>query len=121
MHHPHTRCVFVVCHTQYQSKPKERPSHRATQVDCLFAGEVGYLSASIKSVADARVGDTITLKKRPAAQPLAGYAEARPMVFCGMFPINSDEYEDLREALGKLQLNDAALAFEPEVRGWCCA
>lgn len=89
--------------------------YHTAQVDCLFAGEVGYLSASIKSVADARVGDTITLKKRPAAQPLAGYSEAKPMVFCGLFPINSDEYEDLREALGKLQLNDAALAFEPEV------
>ncbi len=83
-------------------------------VDELHAGEVGYISASIKSVEDARVGDTITLVKNPAAEPLAGYVEAKPMVFCGLFPTDSDDYEDLREALDKLRLNDAALQYEPE-------
>ncbi len=83
-------------------------------VEELHAGEVGYIAASIKSVEDARVGDTITLVKAPADEPLAGYIEAKPMVFCGLFPTDSDEYEDLREALDKLRLNDAALQYEPE-------
>ncbi|MDP4808563.1 MAG: translation elongation factor 4, partial [Cyanobium sp. MAG_160] len=84
------------------------------QVDSLHAGEVGYLSASIKAVADARVGDTITLVSNPAAAPLPGYTEAKPMVFCGLFPTDADQYPDLREALDKLQLSDAALKYEPE-------
>ena len=84
------------------------------QVDELHAGEVGYLAASIKAVADARVGDTITLLNQPADAPLPGYAEAKPMVFCGLFPTEADQYPDLREALHKLQLSDAALKFEPE-------
>ena len=84
------------------------------EVDELHAGEVGYIAASIKSVEDARVGDTITLVKSPAPEPLAGYIEAKPMVFCGLFPTDSDQYEDLREALDKLRLNDAALQYEPE-------
>jgi GTP-binding protein LepA len=84
------------------------------QVESLHAGEVGYIAASIKAVADARVGDTITLAKAPAAEPLPGYVEAKPMVFCGLFPTDADQYPDLREALDKLQLSDAALQFEPE-------
>jgi GTP-binding protein LepA len=84
------------------------------QVDQLHAGEVGYLAASIRAVEDARVGDTITLAAAPAAQPLPGYVEAKPMVFCGMFPIDADQFEDLREALEKLKLSDAALYYEPE-------
>jgi GTP-binding protein LepA len=84
------------------------------QVEELHAGEVGYLAASIKAVADARVGDTITLSKAKAKEPLPGYTEANPMVFCGMFPIDADQFEDLREALEKLKLNDAALQYEPE-------
>jgi GTP-binding protein LepA len=83
-------------------------------VESLHAGEVGYFSASIKAVADARVGDTITLAKSPATEPLPGYEEAKPMVFCGMFPTDSDQYPDLRDALEKLQLSDAALQYEPE-------
>ncbi|BAY86674.1 GTP-binding protein LepA [Calothrix parasitica NIES-267] len=89
-------------------------SPNQVQVDELHAGEVGYLSAAIKAVEDARVGDTITLSKAKATEPLPGYAEANPMVFCGMFPIDSDQFKDLREALDKLKLNDAALQFEPE-------
>ncbi len=84
------------------------------KVDELHAGEVGYLAASIKAVADARVGDTITLFNAPADEPLPGYTEAKPMVFCGLFPTEADQYPDLREALDKLQLSDAALKFEPE-------
>jgi GTP-binding protein LepA len=83
-------------------------------VDELHAGEVGYLAAAIKAVEDARVGDTITLATTPADEPLPGYTEAKPMVFCGLFPIDADQYEDLREALEKLKLNDAALSYEPE-------
>ena len=83
-------------------------------VDELHAGEVGYLAAAIKAVEDARVGDTITLATKPAESPLPGYAEAKPMVFCGLFPTDADQYEDLREALEKLKLNDAALNYEPE-------
>ncbi|MEM1252151.1 MAG: translation elongation factor 4 [Cyanobacteria bacterium P01_H01_bin.21] len=89
-------------------------SPNQVEVDELHAGEVGYVSASIKAVADARVGDTITLVKRKAEEPLPGYVEANPMVFCGLFPTDSDRYEDLREALEKLRLNDAALQYEPE-------
>ncbi len=84
------------------------------QVEELHAGEVGYLSASIKAVSDARVGDTITLQNAPAKVPLPGYTEAKPMVFCGLFPTDADQYPDLREALDKLQLSDAALKYEPE-------
>lgn len=84
-------------------------------VDTLYAGEVGYLAAQIKSVQDARVGDTVTLKKAPAAEALGGYEDVQPMVYCGLFPTDADDYQDMREALGKLQLNDAALKFEPEV------
>ncbi len=84
------------------------------EVNELHAGEVGYLAASIKAVADARVGDTITLQDRPAEEALPGYTEAKPMVFCGLFPTDADQYPDLREALDKLQLSDAALKYEPE-------
>eukprot|EP00884_Botryococcus_braunii_P013246 jgi/Botrbrau1/21922/Bobra.0249s0046.1 len=88
---------------------------KPVQVDKLVSGEVGYLAASIKAVADARVGDTLTLKKNPATEPLPGYVEVTPMVFCGLFPTEADQFNDLREALGRLQLNDAALQYEPEV------
>ncbi len=83
-------------------------------LDELHAGEVGYLAAAIKTVEDARVGDTITLAQDPAEQPLPGYTEANPMVFCGLFPTDADQFEDLREALQRLKLNDAALSYEPE-------
>lgn len=84
------------------------------EVDQLHAGEVGYFAAAIKAVEDARVGDTITLVDAAASKPLPGYTEAKPMVFCGLFPTDSDQYPDLREALDKLKLNDAALSYEPE-------
>lgn len=80
----------------------------------LGAGEVGFLAATVKDVRDCRVGDTITEANRPASQPLSGYRKALPMVFAGIYPVDTADYEDLREALEKLQLNDASLAFEPE-------
>ncbi len=82
--------------------------------DTLEAGEVGYLSASIKTVSEARVGDTITLAATPADEALPGYRAAKPVVFCGIYPADGAKYPDLREALEKLQLNDASLLFEPE-------
>ena len=100
-------------------------------VDLLRAGEVGYICGSIKDVLDARVGDTITLSSEykaaakllePGSEedpitPLPGYAEATPMVFCGVFPVDADQYENLRDALGKMRLNDAAITYEPETSG----
>ena len=80
----------------------------------LASGEVGYLTASIKAVKDARVGDTITRADDPAADPLPGYRAVQPMVYCGIYPADGAKYPDLRDALEKLQLNDAALSFEPE-------
>ena len=82
--------------------------------DMLKAGEVGFIAASIKSIQDIKVGDTITHMKNPAVSPLSGYKPMKSMVFCGLFPIESSKFEDLREALGKLKLNDASLVFEPE-------
>jgi GTP-binding protein LepA len=96
-------------------------------VAALQAGEVGYLWGNIKDVLDARVGDTITLASEYKAaskagnkgsiEPLPGYAQSVPMVYCGLFPVDADQYESLRDALGKLKLNDASLAYEPENSG----
>ena len=80
----------------------------------LGEGQVGFLAAAIKTVKDARVGDTITDNSRPAKEPLPGYRKATPMVYCGLYPIENSEYDNLRDALEKLQLNDASLTFEPE-------
>ena len=90
---------------------------RATSMepcDVLEAGEVGYLTASIKTVNEARVGDTVTLSDNPAEKPLEGYRRVNPVVFCGIYPADGAKYPDLREALEKLSLNDASLLFEPE-------
>jgi GTP-binding protein LepA len=83
-------------------------------VDELAAGEVGFLMAGLKEVSDTRVGDTITAVEQPAAVPLPGYKEVKPMVFCGLYPADDSSYEDLRDALEKLRLNDSAFTFEPE-------
>lgn len=90
---------------------------RATNLEpvgTLYAGEVGYIAASIKTVSDARVGDTVTTKENPAEEALPGYRAVQPMVFCGIYPADGAKYGDLRDALEKLELNDAALSFEPE-------
>lgn len=87
---------------------------RLQEGDELRTGEVGYLTAGIKTVGDTRVGDTITDAERPASEPLPGYKPVKPMVYCGLYPVDGEEFADLRDALMKLQLNDAALVFEPE-------
>ncbi len=87
---------------------------KATMKDELTVGDVGFLSAAIKNVGDTRVGDTITSAKNGATEPLPGYRKLNPMVFCGLYPIDSSKFNDLRDALEKLELNDAALQFEPE-------
>ncbi len=85
-----------------------------TPVDQLSAGEVGYIATGLKTVQEARVGDTITHARQPAAEPLPGYRHPKPVVFAGIYPVESDDYEALRDALAKLQLNDAALVYQPE-------
>ena len=89
-------------------------SPKAVARDFLMVGDVGYITASIKTVQDTRVGDTVTLANNPAKEALPGYRKMNPMVYCGLYPIDTSRYNDLREALEKLQLNDAALQFEPE-------
>ncbi|MBX3111909.1 MAG: translation elongation factor 4 [Fimbriimonadaceae bacterium] len=89
-----------------------RPSlERGQTLEC---GEVGFVTGAIKNIGDASVGDTITLADRPAVEPLPGYRKAKPMVYCGLYPTDADDYQDLRDAIEKLQINDASLDFEPE-------
>ena len=102
-----TGAVFDVVELGYRT-PEDK------QVEYLSEGEVGYLSASIKSIEDVKVGDTITLDSDPADTPLEGYKKINPMVYCGIYPIDSKKYPMLREALEKLKLSDASLVFEPE-------
>ncbi|SNX55233.1 translation elongation factor 4 [Thermoanaerobacterium sp. RBIITD] len=85
-----------------------------SSVDILNAGDVGYIAASIKNVSDTRVGDTITNAENPASEPLPGYKKVTPMVYCGIYPAEGEDYENLKDALLKLQLNDASLTFEPD-------
>ena len=85
-----------------------------TPVAGLRAGEVGYVITGMKDVSQLRVGDTLTTRANPASEPLPGYREVKPMVFCGLFPVDTDQFSDLRDALEKLELNDAALSWEPE-------
>ena len=100
--------VFTVTEVGYFGAGEYFPS------DKLEAGEVGYIAASVKTVSDLHVGDTITLKSNPAKEPLPGYKKANSMVYCGMYPLDGSEYEPLKDALEKLKLNDAALNYEPE-------
>ncbi|MBM01894.1 MAG: elongation factor 4 [Chloroflexi bacterium] len=87
------------------------------EIDKLTIGEVGYVATGLKNVADCRVGETLTIKENPSTEALKGYESAKPMVFSGLYPTDGDDYSDLRDALGKLQLNDASLIFEPESSG----
>lgn len=111
------KVLFMASQKEYFADELGVLSPGQMQVNELYAGEVGYLAASIRSVLDARVGDTITNSVKRAETGLPGYKEATPMVFCGLFPVDADQFTELREALGKLQLNDAALKFEPETSG----
>ncbi|MGA0781418.1 MAG: translation elongation factor 4, partial [Ilumatobacteraceae bacterium] len=88
-----------------------------TPIAELGPGEVGYLIAGIKDVAEARSGETVTMSARPASEPLPGYRDPKPMVFCGLYPIDGDDFENLRESLQKLKLNDASITYEPETSG----
>ncbi len=106
-----TGAEFTVVETGYMRATSLEPAKE------LSSGEVGYITASIKTVSDARVGDTVTTAERPATEPLPGYRKVNPMVFCGVYPADGADYENLRDALEKLQLNDAALSFEPETSG----
>ena len=99
---------FTVTEVGYFEPGKYEPT------DELTAGEVGYIAASIKSLSDIRVGDTITNNENPAKEPLPGYKKVNPMVYCGLYPMDGSDYENLKVALEKLQLNDAALEYEPE-------
>ena len=102
---------FTITEVGYFEPGKYAPSND------LKAGEVGYIAASIKSLQDVQVGDTITLKEGPAQEPLPGYKKVNPMVYCGIYPIDGSDYENLKVALEKLKLNDAALEYEPETSG----
>ena len=106
-----TGAEFTVVETGYMRAKGAEPCAELT------AGEVGYITASIKTVGDARVGDTVTTVKSPATEPLPGYRKVNPMVFCGIYSADGADYENLRDALEKLQLNDAALSYEPETSG----
>ena len=103
--------TFTVTEVGYFEPGRYEPTQK------LEAGEVGYIAASIKSLSDVRVGDTITLKDEPAEAPLPGYKKVNPMVYCGIYPIDGSDYENLKIALEKLKLNDAALEYEPETSG----
>ena len=106
-----TGAEFTVVETGYMRATSLEPTKQ------LSSGEVGYITASIKTVSDARVGDTVTTAENPAKEALPGYRKVNPMVFCGVYPADGADYENLRDALEKLQLNDAALSFEPETSG----
>ena len=90
-------------------------SPKPTEVDTLGPGEIGFINSGIKSVSDCKVGDTITDEKNPTKEPLSGFKPSQPVVFCGMFPVDSDEYEHMRDSIIKLALNDSSFSFEPEV------
>ncbi len=115
--HPRERIVMISTKTTHELleigviSPEMQPSSG------LGVGEVGYLITGVKDVRQSRVGDTVTNAARPAAEPLAGYRDPKPMVFSGLYPLDGSDYPDLREALDKLRLNDAALVYEPETSG----
>ena len=105
---------FMATGAEYEVLEVGVRTPKEVKKECLSCGEVGWIAASIKTVKDVRVGDTITHADQPAIEPLAGYREMNPMVYCGLYPIETNRYNDLRDALEKLQLNDASLHFEAE-------
>jgi GTP-binding protein LepA len=110
----HTKLRFVHARAEHDIEEIGIRTPVTVPVDVLGPGEVGYLIAGIKNVGEARSGETVTTAARPAAGPLAGYRDPKPMVFCGLFPIDGDDLPDLRDALEKLRLNDARFTYEPE-------
>jgi GTP-binding protein LepA len=105
---------FMITGTLFEVEEVGIFTPKMAKVDELAAGEVGYIAANIKDVRDARVGDTVTLVANPTASPLPGFKDVLPMVFCGLYPVQGEDYEKLKESLQKLKLSDAALSFEPE-------
>ncbi len=105
---------FMATEKEYDAEEIGYLKLEKVKTDKLEAGEVGYVIGSVKSLQDARVGDTLTTTKNPAKEPIPGYQEVKPMVFSGIYPTDSDDFEDLRSALEKLQLNDASLSYQPE-------
>ncbi|MCW9708666.1 translation elongation factor 4 [Fodinibius salsisoli] len=105
---------FMATDKDYEAEEVGHLKLKKVKADKLEAGDVGYVIGSVKSLEDARVGDTLTTTKNPADKPIPGYQEPKPMVFSGLFPTQSDDFEDLRSALEKLQLNDASLTYQPE-------
>ncbi|GJL80454.1 MAG: elongation factor 4 [marine bacterium B5-7] len=110
-----TRVRMMSTGSEHLVEQLGRFTPKQTRSDTLYAGEVGYLIAGIKDIKAARVGDTVTAVKNPADTPLEGFKEIKPQVFAGLYPINNADYEDFRDALGKLSLNDSSLRYEPEV------
>ena len=106
--------LFMANGLKYQVTEVGIRTPNENQIDVLTAGEVGYLCAQIKDIKDVFVGDTVTLSNNPCDKPLEGYRKLNPMVYCGLYPVDTKKYEDLKEALEKLSLNDSALEFEPE-------
>jgi GTP-binding protein LepA len=112
--HPREHLRAMALGTRFEAQELGFFSPTMRPVDALAAGEVGYVVTGLKDVSELRVGETITSERRPAERPVPGYKEVKPMVFAGLFPTDSDDYPDLRDALEKLKLNDAALFYEPE-------
>jgi GTP-binding protein LepA len=108
------RLRFMAAGKEYECATVGAFAPHPTELDALGPGEVGFLTAAIRAVADAKVGDTITEAERPATEAWPGFKEVKPMVFAGLFPTDANDYEDLRDALAKLQLNDASVNYEPE-------
>ena len=111
---PKDKIRFMASGAEYEVLEVGVHTPKEEQRKQLSAGDVGWISASIKSIEDVRVGDTITQVNHPASQPLQGYREMQPMVYCGLYPVDNAKYDDMKEALEKLKLNDAALRYEPE-------
>ena len=112
--HPREDLRAMALGTRFEAQEIGAMSPVMTPLKALVAGEVGYVITGLKEVSELRVGDTLTAEARPAAEPLPGYKDVKPMVFAGLFPTDSDDYPELRDALEKLKLNDAALFYEPE-------
>ena len=111
---PGDKIRFMATNAEYEVVEVGVHTPKITPVQELTVGDVGYITASIKNITDTHVGDTVTLANNPAKEPLPGYRKLNPMVFCGLYPIDTAKYNDLRDALEKLELNDSALQYEPE-------